>query len=333
MKVISQRMRAGKPGINVRILLLIVVLVGATLFFGIRDRRFLAPLSISSIAFQCPEIGFLGLGMALTMIVGGVNLSINDTANLSALVAGLFLLNVAPILTQNASFSVGIAVIISLGIGILCGVVNGFLIGYVGAPPILVTLATLTLYRGISVVITGGKSLTGFQKELALIGHGVVGGIPISFLLFIFFIVAIHMVLERTSFGFKVRMVGTNYLAAKFSGIHNKLIILRMYILSGFLGAIAGIIIMSRTNSVAYEYGTRTYILLTLLISVLGGISPGFGSVFGIFLATLILQVLSTGFQMVLSGIRGSAFFKDFSWGVIFILFLIIDRLVRSLRK
>lgn len=316
-----------------RVVLLLVLLVGIIVLFGVAERRFFTPLSVSSIAFQCPEIGFMGLGMALAMIVGGVDLSINDTANLSALMTGLFLLRVAPLFIGSTALSVGVGIVIALAMGFLCGVLNGFLIGYVGAPPILVTLATLTLYRGISVVITGGKSLAGFPEELSLIGHGVVGGVPISFLLLIGVSVVIHLVLEHTSFGFQVRMVGTNYLAAKFSGIRNALVILKVYAVSGLLGAVAGIIIMSRTNSVAYEYGTRTYILLTLLISVLGGTSPGFGSVLGVFLATLILQVLSTGFQMVLSGVRGSAFFKDFSWGAIFVAFLVVNQLVSSLRR
>ncbi|MDI3542630.1 MAG: simple sugar transport system permease protein, partial [Candidatus Atribacteria bacterium] len=76
------------------------------------------------------------------------------------------------------------------------------------------------------------------------------------------------------------------------------------------------------------EYGTRAYILQALLISVLGGISPGFGSIIGVLLATFTLQVISTGFNMLLLGVRGSSFFKDFSWGILFIVILIIDRLV-----
>jgi len=141
--------------------------------------------------------------------------------------------------------------------------------------------------------------------------------------------ILMYFVLEYTTFGFKVRMSGTNPTAAKFSGIDNRSIAMKVYILSGILGAIAGIIVMSRTNSVAYEYGTRTYILLTLLISVLGGTSPGFGNVVGVILATFILQVLSTGFHMLLLGVRGSSFFKDFSWGVLFIAILIIDHFMR----
>lgn len=318
---------------NERTILLLFGLVGITLLFGVVEQRFFTSLSISSIAFQCPEIGLMGLGMALAMVVGGVNLAINDTANLSALMAGLFLLRIAPSFGGGAVLSVVLAVAIALLTGIACGALNGALVGYVGAPPILVTLATLTLYRGISVVITGGKSLTGFPQELALVGHGVIGGVPVSFVVFFLVVVLLWAVLERTAFGFKVRMVGTNYLAARFSGIRNSSIVLKSYVVSGFLGALAGVIIMSRTNSVAYEYGTRTYILLSLLISVLGGNAPGFGNVFGVFLATLILQVLSTGFQMVLAGVRGSAFFKDFSWGAIFVAFLVTDALVRSRRR
>jgi simple sugar transport system permease protein len=106
-------------------------------------------------------------------------------------------------------------------------------------------------------------------------------------------------------------MLGTNPTAAKFSGIDTKSITMKVYILSGILGAIAGIIVMSRTNSVAYEYGTRTYILQALLISVLGGIS-GFGSVIGVLLATFILQVISTGFNMLLLGVQGSFFSRIF---------------------
>lgn len=314
--------------IESRILLLLGAFVFIAAFFSITEERFLTPRSISSMAFQCPEIGLMALSMAITMIIGGINLSINDTANLSALMAGLFLVKLAsPTATADymSFFIIGIAILIALVTGLLCGVLNGVLVGYIGVPPILATLATLTLYRGISVVVTGGKTLTGFPKQLSVIGHQTVVGIPISFIILVAMGVLMYVIFKYTTFGFKARMLGTNPTAAKFSGINSKSITMKIYILSGILGAIAGIIVMSRINSVAYEYGTRTYILLTLLISVLGGISPGFGNVIGVLFATFILQILSTGFHMLLLGVRGSSFFKDFSWGVLLIVFLIID--------
>jgi len=102
-----------------------------------------------------------------------------------------------------------------------------------------------------------------------------------------------------------------------------------VYVISGILSAVTGILIMSRTISAAYEYGSTTYVLLTILISVLAGILPGFGSVLNVFIAVLILQILSTGFHMVLLGVRGSSFFKDFSWGVLLILIFIINYFAR----
>jgi simple sugar transport system permease protein len=124
-------------------------------------------------------------------------------------------------------------------------------------------------------------------------------------------------------------MVGTNITASEFSGINNKAVIMKTYIISGILASVAGIIIMSRTMSAAYEYGATTYVLLTILITVLAGIQNGFGNVINIFIAMLILQALSTGFQMLLQGVRGNTFFKDFSWGVLLIVIFVINYLVR----
>ncbi|MDK2896559.1 MAG: simple sugar transport system permease protein [Candidatus Atribacteria bacterium] len=324
--------RGFKFNIEDRVLLLSVVLIVLVIFFGVTKERFLTVNTIRSMAFQCPEIGLMGLGMAIAMIVNGINLSINDTANLSALVAGLSLIELAPLFVGYEFLLVIIAFLIAIGMGIACGALNGLLIGHIGVPPILATLASLTLYRGISVAVTGGKTLTGFPEELSVIGYQTVLGVPIPFIIFLVVGVLMYVVLEHTTFGFKVRMLGTNPTAAKFSGIDNKSITMKVYILSGILGAIAGIIVMSRTNSVAYEYGTRAYILQALLISVLGGISPGFGSIIGVLLATFTLQVISTGFNMLLLGVRGSSFFKDFSWGIIFIVILIIDHLMHRRR-
>jgi len=139
-----------------------------------------------------------------------------------------------------------------------------------------------------------------------------------------------YLILYRTAFGFKVRMLGTNPVAANFSGIDNRSILMRVYIISGILSAVTGILVMSRTMSAAIEYGSTTYVLLTILISVLAGVIPGFGNVINVFITVIILQMLSTGFHMLLLGVRGSSFFKDFSWGVLLILIFIINYFMRG---
>ncbi len=334
VKSITHRRSLGELFIERQSLLLLVILGIVTLSFGFTTPRFFTSSIFSVIAFQCAEIGLMGLGMGITMMINGIDLSVNDTANLSALMAGLFLLTVFsthPSARLIPLFIV-VAVLIALITGLLCGVLNGFLIAHLHVPPILATLGTLTLYRGISVAITGGKSLTGFPDQLSVIGRTTLLGIPTPFLILLVMGVTMHVLLNYTTFGFKIQMVGTNVNAAKFSGIKNKSITMWVYILSSIFSSIAGIIIMSRTGSVAYEYGTQTYILLALLIASLAGISPGFGSIAALILATFILQMISTGFYMLLMTVPGGGFFKNFFWGAFLILVLIAVQIIRRKR-
>jgi len=308
-------------------LLLIAILVILVAFFGISEDGFLTKRSITSMGFQLPEIGILSLAMMLSIMTGGINLSINATSNLGAVLAGLFMVRMIPEgLTGNAVIPYLIAALfIMLTVGILSGVINGYLIGHIGVPPILATLGTSTLFTGISTGLTGGKTVTGFPEQLEMIGTKTLMGIPIPYVIFVMLTILVYVILNHTTFGFKIRMLGSNPTASNFSGINNKSVIMRTYILSGILASIAGIIVMGRTMSAAYEYGSKSYVLLTILIAVLAGMQPGFGNVVDIFLGVTILQVLSTGFHMLLLGLRGSSFFKDFSWGVLLIIIFIIN--------
>ncbi len=318
-----------------QVFLLFGALIVLFAFFSLAEENFLTRRSIESMAFQLPELGVLALGMMITIMIGGINLSVNDTSNLAALLAGLFLTRLVPAGSTPGQMAlyIGIAILIALMTGVLSGALNGLITGYLGVPAILATLATMTLFRGISVGITKGKTLTGFPEQLSAIGNGTVIGIPISFLIFLGFAALLHVLINRTAFGFKTRMLGTSPSVAKFCGIRNQSITVWIYVLSGVLGAIAGIIVMSRTNSAAYEYGTKGYILLTILMSVMAGVSSGFGNVIALVLVVFILQILSTGFHMYFSGLRGSSFFKDFAWGVLLIIFFIINHYSRGRKR
>ena len=312
-------------------LLLLGVFVALMVFFSLTEERFLTVRSITSMAFQLPEIGVLALAMMISILAGGINLSVVATSNLAAVLAGLFLVRLVPqeALAGAPVLYVGAALLLALLVGLVCGVINGFLIGYVGVPAILATLATMTFFTGISTGLTGGATVTGFPEQVSVIGTQTLLGVPIPFLIFVLLTVLTYLILNHTAFGFKVRMLGSNPVASKFSGIDNPSTIMMVYVIRGILSAVTGILIMRRTMSAAYEYGSTTYVLLTILISVLAGILPGFGSVLNVFIAVLILQILSTGFHMVLLGVRGSSFFKDFSWGVLLILIFIINYFAR----
>ena len=308
-------------------LLLLGVFVVLVIFFGITENNFLSNRSISTMAFQVPEIGILTLAMMIPTLTGGINLSINATSNLSAVLAGLFLVKIVP---QNTSpdqmvLFVALALVIALLVGVITGIVNGLLVGYVGVPPILATLATMTFFTGISTGLTKGATVTGFPDQLAVIGSQSVLGIPIPFIIFICVTLLTYLLLFQTPFGFQVRMMGTNPIASNFSGINNKAVLMKIYIISGVFSSVTGVLTMSRTMSAAYEYGATTFVMLTILICVLANIIPGFGSVLNTFIAIAILQVLSTGFHMFLMGMRGSSFFKDFSWGILMIFIFVLN--------
>jgi simple sugar transport system permease protein len=313
-------------------ILLLGVFVVLTVFFGITRDTFLTGRSITSMAFQLPEIGVLALAMMIPILTGGINLSVNAISNLGAVLAGFFLVKLLPsnmVAAQPAPY-VALAFLIVLFIGLVTGVINGLLIGYIGVPPILATLATMTFYTGISTGLTGGKTVTNFPDQVGYIGAKSLMGIPIPFIIFVLITLLTYLILFQTSFGFKTRMIGSNPTASTFSGIDNRLVIMKVYIISGIYAAITGILVMSRTMSAAIEYGSTTYVLLTILICVLANIVPGFGNVLNMFIAILILQVISTGFHMVLLGVRGSSFFKDFSWGVLMILIFIVNYFLRG---
>lgn len=313
-------------------LLLLLILVAIILIFGLSTRHFLRLGTFSVIVSQSAEIGLMALGMGLASIVNGVDLSVNDTANLSALIAGMFLSSISSSALSYTPLNIILTIFIALIMGTICGTINGFLIGYLRIPPILTTLGTMTLFRGISAAITGGKRLAGFPEYFSIIGRGNVFGIPLPFLILIMFGILIHVILNHTTMGFKIRMVGTNFKAARFSGIKDKSITMYAYTLSGILSSFAGIIIMSRTGSVAYEYGTQTYVLLALAITSLANVTPGFGSVSALVLATLILQTLSTGFYTLLLTSPKGAFFKDLFWGAFLVAVLAIGQIIRLKR-
>ncbi|MFO7635664.1 MAG: ABC transporter permease [Caldilinea sp.] len=301
-------------------LLLVIAVVVFVLMSLARPRIFPTTTNITSMAFQMSEIGILTLGMMLSMLIGGIDLSVNAMANLTAISAGLVLNRFLPggVVNAGNAIFIPVAFLVGLGTGFVCGAFNGFLIGYVRVPAILATLSTMTLYMGLAFGVTGGSSISGFPESVLWIGNGSLLGIPIPLLVLLALALVVWFLLNRTTYGFKVYMLGTNPLAAQFSGINNSRIILATHILTGLLSASTGLMALVRTNSANADYGV-SYVLMTILIAVLGGVAVtgGFGKVVGVLLALVVLQFLSTGFNMLLVSFGGSNFFRDFAWGLL----------------
>ena len=280
--------------------------------------------SLVSMAFQFPEFGILAIAMMICMLTGGIDLSIIGIANLSSILAAVIMVNFVPegAGTGQITMMVIIAVLAAACIGLVCGFINGMAISAFGIPPILTTLGSMQIFTGIGIIITKGKAIYGFPEGFTLLGAGSVLYIPIPLILFAIFIVFFSILLKKTSYGMQLYMMGTNPIAATYSGINNLKVTVKTYMYSGALAAFAGLLIASRTNSANAEYGS-SYTLQALLVAILGGVNPngGFGKVAGVVVAVLTLQFLSTGFNML----QISNFFKDFIWGAVLIIVMVTN--------
>jgi len=320
---------------TLRLLVIAIVLfVGFSVALG---DQFFSVRNLQSMAVQLPEYGILAFGIMITMLTGGIDLSIVGAANLSAIVAALILTSLAPAEGGGMSLALAIplAILGALVVGSLCGLLNGFLVSKVGIVPILATLGTGSIYTGLSFVITGGPAITIMQ--LAFIGNGTILGLPIPFIVFIVMAVVGSIMLNRMAFGFNVYMLGTNARAALFSGINSTSVLVRTYWLAGVAAGIAGIIFLARTNSAKPDYGA-SFILLSVLIAILGGVSAtgGFGTVSGMVLAILSIQFLSTGLNMLMLDLFPSSaaiFFRQFAWGALLLLVMVMNYYVEQRRN
>ena len=283
--------------------------------------------NFQSMAFQLPELGILSLAMMVTMLTSGINLSIIASANLSGIIAAFILTNyITPGATgARTGIIVLVAISAALLVSALIGLLNGFLIATVGISPILATLGTMILVNGLSIVLTKGYVISGLPDPIPFIGNGLVLGIPMPMIIFILCAALMALVLNHTPLGVNVYMLGSNPTACQFAGVNNPSVLLRTYLISGIYAGVAAIIMISRFNSAKADYG-ESYLLLTVQASVLGGISAagGFGRVSGLVIALIILQMVSSGLNLL----RVSNFLTIAIWGMILILVMAVNYVI-----
>ncbi len=296
----------------------VLVLIGFALFAP----RFLSAANFGSIAFQLPELGLLTLAMLIPIISGGLNLAVIYTANICGLTLA-YILNIhGGVDAGPEAFMLG--TLGALAVGALAGFVMGAVIAHTGAHPILVSLSMMIFLRGLGEFLTRGGDISGFPEYLKPLGHGAILGIPIPLLLFAAAAVVWHILLSRTRHGFAAYMIGSNIEAARYSGINTKRTLILIYTLSGVMCAVAGILMLSRFNSVRVGHG-EALLLVTVLACFLGGVDPfgGFGRVLPVVIALMILQILSSGLNLL----GANQHLSTAVWG----LFLIAVMTIRTL--
>ena len=277
---------------------LALLLAAVILLFGWTTPRFLSLATFQSMAFQMPELGILTLAMLIPILSGGLNLAVTFSANICGLTAAWILQSLGGPDAGVAAFALAVAG--ALAVGAFIGWAMGIIVAYVGAHPILVSLSFMIFLRGVGEFLTRGGDISGFPAFVGEIGHGTVLGVPFPFLIFAGCAVWWHVLLGRAPLGFSIYMVGSNIEATRYSGVDTRRVLTLIYTLSGLMCAIAGLVMLTRFNSVRVGHG-EAYLLITVLACFLGGVDPfgGFGRTASVVLALVILQVISSGLNLL----------------------------------
>ena len=295
--------------------LLIILLVFIVLACVTKPSQFIKIANFQTMAKALSEYGLMAVGVGICMISGGIDLSTVYIANLCGILSGLYL---------QGGGNNAVAVLIALVVGAACGAFNGFLVSYLKIPAMLATLGSYQLFQGIAIVISGGSTVSGIPASFTSFATtALFSYIPLSFVVFVLVCVAMTFVMSKTKFGTHMYLVGTNEKAARFAGIRCNKILIQTYLLSGLISGIAGLLSLARLNSAKADFGS-SYTMQCILIAVLGGVNPngGFGTIPGIAIAVLILQMMSSYLNMF-PGV--SNYYRNLIWGVALIGVLIMN--------
>ncbi len=310
---------------------LLVLLAGLCIVFSLLlPGRFATHDTLTSILFQVPELGLLALAMLLPLLSGGINLSIIASTNMAALLMAWILTHGTEALGGNTAVIIAVALLAGAALSLLVGAITGYLVATVNAHPILVTLGAMSIVNGACIWLTRGKPIAGFPEEFQLLGSTIVFGMPLPFWIFLLATVAVGLYLSRTRFGIAVYMVGSNLEATRYSGVDTRWVLIGVYTISTLLCWVAAILMMARFNSASAGYA-QSYLLVTVLAAILGGVDPfgGFGRVSGLFIALLILQVISSGLNLL--GVNPQL--TQAMWGGTMILVMAVRFLLARYRK
>jgi simple sugar transport system permease protein len=322
-------LRVGTPGglSGLATLLVVLVIVSAVAVPG-----FASGGTLQSIMFQMPELGLLSLAMVVPLISGGLNLAIIATANQAALLMAWLMksmLATGPI-AGSVPAVIGVAMLAGLLVCIAWGLITGAIVAYTGVHPILVTLGTKSLIDGISIYLTRGTVISGLPSQYAAAGNALVLGVPVPFLVLVVAALLVGLVLRRTGFGVATFMVGSNIEATRYSAIDTRRVLVGVYLFSAILCFVAACLMLARFNSASADYA-QSYLLITILAAVLGGVDPfgGFGKVAGLILALAVLQVLASASNLL--GL--SDYLKLAVWGFVLIAVMAAQTIRAHLRR
>ncbi len=299
---------------------LAIILVIAVLVLATQTDKFLTTDNILNQGRLLTEVALMAMPMTFIIITGGIDLSVGSIFGLTAIVLGYCF---DP---KNLGLPLEVAIIIAIAVGTLAGFINGLFIVRLGVPPLIMTLATLALFRGLAEGISQARSVRGYPEWFAQLGQKDFAGAPTQLWVAVVVIIITGVILARTTFGRSLYAIGNNELGARFSGIPVDRVKLLIYTFSGFMAAIAGYIYVSRVGTTRSDMGTGLELDVIAAV-VLGGTSifGGSGTVLGTVIGLVMIQLLKDGLS--LSGVKGDATIVIV--GIVLILSIMVNNFIQ----
>jgi rhamnose transport system permease protein len=301
------------------VLALLVIVALATL--AALSDRFFTPENLLNQGRLMAEVGLVALGMTFVIVTGGIDLSVGSILGLTAILFGVF--------WHNVGLPLPVAMVAALASGTLAGVGNGLIITRFKVPPLIATLATLALYRGLAEGISQARSVRGYPEWFFFFGQGEILGVPVQLWVLAIATAICAVILALTPFGRATYATGANEVAARFSGIKVDATKLWIYAGTGFLAALAAIIFVSRVTTTRSDMGTGLELDVITGV-VLGGTSifGGRGTIIGTALGLILIQALKNG--LALSGVKGDGTIVVI--GIVLIIAILVSAIVDRTR-
>jgi ribose transport system permease protein len=293
--------------------LLIMVIVFASM-----SDVFLTQRNLVNILQQSSINAVIAIGMTLVIISGGIDLSVGPIAALAAVLGATLLVSGLP---------VPLVILAAIAVGMLCGLANGSLIAYVGLQPFIVTLGTLSLFRALALIYTGGNPILSLPKEFRQIFTTEIFGLPVPVIIVAVLAILATILLKKTPLGEYILAVGGNEEAARVSGVPIEMTKVVTYMISGGLAGLAAVILIARLGAAEPTLGTL-WELEAIAAAAIGGASlmGGKGSIIGTILGAIVLGAMRNGLTLL----NVQAFYQLLATGIIIILAMIVDRLARG---
>jgi rhamnose transport system permease protein len=273
-----------------------LLLIAALIVLAFQSDRFFTADNLLNQGRLMAEVGLVALAMTFVIVTGGIDLSVGSILGLVAILLGVF--------WQKLGLPLPIAMVLGILVGGVAGLVNGIIITRFGVPPLIATLATLALYRGLAEGISQARSVRGYPDWFYTLGQGEFLGVPVQ--LWIFAIVALiaAIILGLSTFGRATYAIGSNAVASRFSGLSVDRALLLIYTASGLVAGLAAVIFVSRVSTTRSDMGTGLELDVITAV-VLGGTSifGGRGTIIGTLLGLVLMQALKNG--LALAGVKG----------------------------